>query len=387
MCVAVILEPETALTVEEVEKMHRSNADGVGVAWADGAVVHWYKTTKVDLRYITRMIQHYADFPRFVHFRFATAGGTRPDLCHPFEIGPLATCKPIHETNNVMMHNGHWGRWSEVYDIARKENLLPDNGPWSDTRLVAWLANHDPDWLLALGGRVATMDGQGKIATLGSWDDLRPGIRVSNKAWEFSPQYKRGGYTGYKNWKGWDWDDVEYAAWQKEQEDMVKAEMEANMADGEIVDVAAGHKSRKSKKERREDIRAAQAKQNELDTTNHGNSQPESVIAIPVQSGQTGDIQNWQAAGYAKDQDDEDGEPGSSGALKATTIRSRSGRILSTEANSLVVKAVEGAIAFSPDGYDGQVAIAGYVSGNAAAGRVIDEDEAAWNEYIDKLKP
>jgi hypothetical protein len=225
MCVAVILNPGATLKRTEIEKMYMSNADGVGVAWAKDGVVRWYKTTKVSFEYITKLVANWADYPRLVHFRYSTAGGVRPDLCHPFEIGPLATCKPIHETQLAMIHNGHWGRWDEVRDLLKGEGLLPDAGPWSDTRLAALLAYSDIEWLNALGGKVAIMSGDGDIKTLGHWEELREGIWVSNKAWETS-SYKRGGYTGFKNWKGWEWDDVDWDAYAAEQEAEKKAEEE-----------------------------------------------------------------------------------------------------------------------------------------------------------------
>jgi predicted glutamine amidotransferase len=214
MCVAITMEPGAELTVEEVVKMDRTNADGVGIAWAYEGAVHWYKTTKVDPKYIQKMIYYWSEFPRLVHFRLATAGGTRADLCHPFEIGPLANCAPRGSGAKVMIHNGHWSRWSEVHDLMDKEGLLPDRTPWSDTRLAAYLSYTDPDWLVALGGRVATMDGDGAIERIGSWDKLRDGIHCSNMGWASEHTYKRGGYAGYNRWKGWDWEESDWAAYE-----------------------------------------------------------------------------------------------------------------------------------------------------------------------------
>lgn len=220
MCVAITLDPGAELSLAEIEKMNKSNADGVGVAWARNGMVHWFKTTKVDPEYIRGAVASWKDYPRLVHFRFATAGGTRPDLCHPFEISARANCAPTGRARQVMIHNGHWSRWNEVKELLEKEDLLPDAGPWSDTRLAAYLAHEDPEWLTTLGGRVAVLRGSGEITRLGDWTKLRNGVQVSNKLWEHQGEYKRGGYSGYRAWKGWDWDEDEYSAFFKEQAEL-----------------------------------------------------------------------------------------------------------------------------------------------------------------------
>lgn len=215
MCVAITLAAGTWLDGKEVEQMNRANADGVGVAWAKDGLVEWYKTTKVDPEYITKMVYAFREYPRLVHFRLSTAGGTRPDLCHPFEIGPLANCEPRGSSTRVMIHNGHWHKWDDVRKMLASEGLLPP-GPWSDSRLVAYLSHDDPEWLESIGGRVAVMRGNGDIHRIGDWTELRPNLWVSNKNWE-GANYTRGGYTGFRHWKGWGWSEQEHEAYYAEE--------------------------------------------------------------------------------------------------------------------------------------------------------------------------
>lgn len=222
MCVAVTLKPGAELTPEEVFRMGMANGDGFGFAWAEDGVVHWWKTTVYDHEYLTNLINSMKDFPRFVHFRLSTVGGVRADLCHPFEIGPLAACQPKGHANKVMMHNGHWFRAGEIHDILKKEGGLPDNGPWSDTRIGALMASYDEDWLTVITGKVATMDGDGNMKLIGSWDKLRDGIMVSNKSWDHEFTYQRTG-SGRK-WEGWGWTEQSWK--NKEAHDKVKAEKE-----------------------------------------------------------------------------------------------------------------------------------------------------------------
>lgn len=235
MCVAITLEAGTLLSVDEIAKMQRANADGVGVCWTERGVVHWSKAMNPTPEKIYEIIRDNIDFPRLAHFRLATAGGAHVALCHPFDISPLALCTQYGKSKKMMIHNGHWSRWHEVLKLLEGEELLPDKGPWSDSRLGAFLASEDPEWLEGLGGRVATLDEEGVITRIGDWTELREGVWVSNKIWDFT-NVKRGGYSGFRQWKGWDWDESDWAELDKElkeQEERDKAAFEAEMAKDE----------------------------------------------------------------------------------------------------------------------------------------------------------
>lgn len=243
MCVAVTLDKGAELTHEEIFKMGNANGDGFGIAWADDGVVHWWKTLAYDVDYLTHTVNTLSLFPRFVHFRLTTMGGTRVDLCHPFEIGPFASCAAQGHGQKVMMHNGHWGQSKDFYAILKENGALPDDGPWSDTRLAAFLASKDEDWLTVVTGRVATLDGAGNMKLIGHWDKLRDGIMVSNKVWDHNYNYQR---TGRTRWEGWGWSEENWKA--KEAHDRAKKEAAEKEAakDGEkekgpISHVAGGN--------------------------------------------------------------------------------------------------------------------------------------------------
>lgn len=214
------MEPDTELSLDEVFKMGRSNADGIGVAWADGDQVEWYKSINYTPQSATKFINERKGFFRLVHFRLSTVGGVRVDLCHPFEVGPMASSSQHGHSAKVLIHNGHWHRWTDIIDILKKEEALPDGGPWSDSRLAAYLAAFDEDWLDVVTGRVATMDGKGNIKLLGSWETLRPGIKVSNKIWDHNFNYKRSGRD--RDWPGWGWTQDQWEAKQRHEEQLAK---------------------------------------------------------------------------------------------------------------------------------------------------------------------
>lgn len=226
MCVAITLLADTTLGTEEIIQMQRANADGVGVAWARNGQVEWLKALSPDPSEISHLLRQTIRYPRLVHFRLATAGGGHVSLCHPFEVGPKAGSDQMGQGEKVMIHNGHWHRWNDVRDLLDRENLLPDRGPWSDSRLGALLAHMDPEWLDNLGGRTATLDAEGTIERRGDWQELRRGVWVSNKIWSHT-SVKRGGYPGYQRWKGWEWDDTDWAEIEKERE---RVEREAELA-------------------------------------------------------------------------------------------------------------------------------------------------------------
>lgn len=227
MCVAVSLMPGSTLTEEEIWKMGTTNGDGFGVAWVEDDLVHWYKTLKYAPKAVAEALLEREGVARLVHFRLATVGGTRADLCHPFEISPRANPRTKGAGKKVMIHNGHYGRWSELYDLMKKEDLLPDTGPWSDTRLIAYLASNDLDWLQILGGKVATLDHEGQLTHLGSWDDLREGVKVSNKGWNHDRVIHQGGYSGYRQWPGWNRNEAEWKKYEETQKELADERRQA----------------------------------------------------------------------------------------------------------------------------------------------------------------
>ena len=262
MCVAVTLEPGAELTREEIIKMGNANGDGFGFAWAEDGVVHWWKSINYNDEYFTQLISSLKDFPRFVHFRLSTIGGVRVDLCHPFEVGPLAACQEKGHANKVMMHNGHWHRSSEMFDILSREKALPDIGPWSDTRLAALLASKDEDWLTVVTGRVATLDGNGNMRLIGSWDKLRDGIMVSNTHWNHSYNYRRT--VSSRRWAGWGWSEKEWE--EKEKHEAEKKEREEKEAKEKEAKESAGQNGKKEKQDKEKGAQTSSGERGD----NHG---------------------------------------------------------------------------------------------------------------------
>jgi hypothetical protein len=82
--------------------------------------------------------------PYVIHFRIATRGGQAKELCHPFPIAPGVSLNLSGHANSVLFHNGTWHNFREII-MRHAERPFPQ-GPWSDTRglaYMAWKFGHD----------------------------------------------------------------------------------------------------------------------------------------------------------------------------------------------------------------------------------------------------
>jgi hypothetical protein len=120
------------------------NKDGFGFAWSKDKQVSWSKGFN-SKELTEEMIDHYMalPFPKAIHFRLATHGGTTQALTHPF---PIKRGNPHDLQGNaksVLFHNGIW----HAYDDRLREAILAGTlnpnvleGGMSDSRAMAVLA-------------------------------------------------------------------------------------------------------------------------------------------------------------------------------------------------------------------------------------------------------
>lgn len=207
MCVAIIITAEARPTLQDFQNMARSNADGAGVGWATDGRAHWVKGLQPeDLCELIDALPR----PVLVHFRFATAGGAIPQLCHPFPIDESMTDEVVGSASEILIHNGHWYGWEEYYKTYCQEYKSVPAGAWSDTRFAALLMHQfpseRPEIAAEVGGKIALLDGAtGEAFYWGHWEEEN-GIMYSNTYWKAS----RRGYgmaDMYDWWKG-DSDDT-----------------------------------------------------------------------------------------------------------------------------------------------------------------------------------
>lgn len=138
MCL-LILAKKSFPSREVLSLGNQHNPHGIGIAWTENGRVKWKKG--ITLEELQTMEKRVSGRPHMIHFRLATVGGKRPELCHPFSVDERASTALEGEADAVLMHNGHWGNWSKELLLAADYNTELPNDPWSDTRAMAFLAH------------------------------------------------------------------------------------------------------------------------------------------------------------------------------------------------------------------------------------------------------
>lgn len=211
MCVAVVVESTTDITLEDLQKMERQNSDGGGVAWIAGGQVMFRKgLTALEIHELMPVLPR----PFLMHFRIATRGAAVPELTHPFPIGPAALDGDlVGLADGVIIHNGTWS------DYAKHVPPGIDPAKVSDTQIAAYVAGYDEKVLDHVSWSNAIMrvspEGHADITMRGQWSE-HGGNMFSNLHWRSTWTFGRG-YTaasGWSNASDADWTFDEWAQWQ-----------------------------------------------------------------------------------------------------------------------------------------------------------------------------
>jgi len=140
MCV-IMMANKTRPTEEMLRKAWAANSHGGGIAWQQGGDTVWHKGIMDEDNFVKLCLE--APLPYVAHFRVASIGGVCKELTHPFIISKEA---PLQLSGKgkvaVLFHNGHWSDWDDkALDAAINANVPVPDGPWSDTRAIAWLCS------------------------------------------------------------------------------------------------------------------------------------------------------------------------------------------------------------------------------------------------------
>jgi hypothetical protein len=241
-CILAALKARPSL--QTLRNIMANNRDGVGVAWIDRTfgVVRWKKGLHKaeDVHTITERIP----FPFFVHARFATAGGAKPGLTHPFPIETkpsvaLEGCAP-----RVLAHNGHVSDWPEM---AKSIGLGRNPAGWSDTRVVAAMVARKGTGILGktIHGKFAVLSVRGGMVLTGEFHTptgYETGSLLASAsaepAFEWQPHYGVPAVVDRSTYWRWDGDVCEWrqvnaeAPWRRKepsQADRMRWEMEEAM--------------------------------------------------------------------------------------------------------------------------------------------------------------
>lgn len=187
MCVLYVCKSDVP-DLEVLERAWISNPHGAGVAWReDGGRVAWLKgiPSAREVYEIARNLP----LPLLIHLRWDSVGNKSPRLTHPFPLETAARAELHGTAKAVVAHNGHVAGWESILKSASVKLGAPPEGPWSDTRTMAWLGARSRQVLniMARGQRVAILD--------------KDGAHVLNKhLWACDPK-ETGGYWASKDYR------------------------------------------------------------------------------------------------------------------------------------------------------------------------------------------
>ncbi len=213
MCVICIAE-KARPSAADVDKMWQANPYGAGASWVENGLVHWRKG--LTLKEVIGLSQEVA-FPFILHFRIPTAGGDSDELNHPFELGGRLDLKG-RTAHGVLFHNGHWPEWALVRAVtqASMRGKMP-KGPWSDSRLMAYISRYGTEWLDDLRSQKVTVQTPTGIERFGTWNESAKdsGLWYSNDSWRYS--FRGGGYHMSAQERAWeqDWERNPQGHWQR----------------------------------------------------------------------------------------------------------------------------------------------------------------------------
>jgi hypothetical protein len=203
MCVIVVAR-EVLPKAAVVEKMWEANPYGGGIAWVEDGNVFFEKGLELPEMHALLADLEGAAGPVTLHFRIPTVSGPLKDdallLCHPFPVLPKPVNTELSGTAEaVLFHNGHWGNWREkLLDLVMRHDLELPEGPWSDSRALAFIASHfGPSILEIVDERVAYMTPRG-VVQYGKWEFIAEDkLWVTNDHWKWS--HLRGGHNQWRS--------------------------------------------------------------------------------------------------------------------------------------------------------------------------------------------
>jgi hypothetical protein len=189
MCIIAIKKPnQPKLPTDIIADCFLTNPDGAGVAICRDnypvKISKGYMTVESLLEALDNLAIRETDTVVY-HFRIATAGGVRPELCHPF---PISTRKQdLFRTdlscNRAFIHNGIIG--AGVDDMSDTQHYI-----------LSTLAHYQPSKKLiervardTQGSRTVILERGGKLAMTGNWID-RHGYSFSNSSFENAGFYR-----------------------------------------------------------------------------------------------------------------------------------------------------------------------------------------------------
>lgn len=201
MCV-IIFSPNTGNrpSSKTLELCNKANPHGIGIV-TQGSKDMFSVSKGVSLDYAKKTLRN-RDGLIAIHFRYATIGAVKDELCHPFPCTAKAENWLDYEASDILMTNGTWVNWEQSYEVVRKLLKIPKlKNSVSDTRAMAqivgsslssaWLSNITDKHPKHKRVRSLHMSKTNKkTATFhGSWESYE-GCKLSNMRWKPVSEYE-----------------------------------------------------------------------------------------------------------------------------------------------------------------------------------------------------
>lgn len=211
MCV-IIFSPckgsrPSSKTLELCEK---ANPHGIGIV-TQGSKEMFRVNKGVSLSFVKETLRSTGGAIA-IHFRYATAGGIKKSLCHPFPCTEKAERWLEYESSDLLMTNGTWTDWEDNYKVISKLLNLPTlKGSLSDTRALSqivafskssrFLQNITDKHLSYKLVRSLHLQKNKTAKFYGKWSDFE-GCLFSNLRWRVRPRKQETMQGDLASWKG-----------------------------------------------------------------------------------------------------------------------------------------------------------------------------------------
>lgn len=181
MCCLIVCPHSNRPSLQTLRQVVAANPHGLGIAWNEGGTVHWLKSDDVE------EISELASLIRgtvVIHARWASVGGVRPELRHPFPVTDDCELSDRGTAPAVLFQNGTWLDWQREVQRAEAEGHVAPAGPMSDARAAAWLVRvrRSANFLQRIGSRWVLCRAKREPIMVGTFSEYR-GCHFSNMYW------------------------------------------------------------------------------------------------------------------------------------------------------------------------------------------------------------
>jgi len=248
MCIIAVKPAGVKMpATKTIENCWYNNPDGAGFMYAKESSVYIekgfmkLKSLKVALKKVEKKVD-VVNTPIILHFRITTSGGTSPENCHPFPITEKLPLLQMRKSKAplAVAHNG-------IIDIKPSKKDISDTMEYIISQLAPLYQlkkdfyKHEAGKKLvynAIKSKMAIMDGNGYIATVGDFITSDDGLLYSNTSYKARTlYYKWDFWEKYSlRWYGSEEEEGKYLSWLSEDDGYILVNGNIKSADYYLVD-------------------------------------------------------------------------------------------------------------------------------------------------------